>query len=234
MVITIDGPTASGKGAVAQAVACRLGLHYLDSGALYRLVALQAMHHGYTFDTVLTGTQEAQLAVWARHLPVVFEGDLILLDGVNVSAEIRAEAVGNMASKIAVIGLLREGLLERQRDFAQAPGLVADGRDMGSIVFPNAPVKVFLTASSQIRAERRYKQLIDKGFSANITSLVADLNERDARDSARKHAPLKAAHGAYVLDSSELTLDETVEKLLQHYAKVVGLALNELPVRSGF
>lgn len=222
MVITIDGPTASGKGAVAQAVACRLGLHYLDSGALYRLVALQAMHHGYTFDTVLTGTQEAQLAVWARHLPVVFEGDLILLDGVNVSAEIRAEAVGNMASKIAVIGLLREGLLERQRDFAQAPGLVADGRDMGSIVFPNAPVKVFLTASSQIRAERRYKQLIDKGFSANITSLVADLNERDARDSARKHAPLKAAHGAYVLDSSELTLDETVEKLLQHYAKVVG------------
>ena len=222
MVITIDGPTASGKGAVAQAVACRLGLHYLDSGALYRLVALQAMHHGYTFDTVLTGTQEAQLAVWARHLPVVFEGDLILLDGVNVSAEIRAEVVGNMASKIAVIGLLREGLLERQRDFAQAPGLVADGRDMGSIVFPNAPVKVFLTASSQIRAERRYKQLIDKGFSANITSLVADLNERDARDSARKHAPLKAAHGAYVLDSSELTLDETVEKLLQHYAKVVG------------
>jgi cytidylate kinase len=222
MVITIDGPTASGKGAVAQAVACRLGLHYLDSGALYRLVALQAMHHGYTFDTVLTGTQEAQLAVWARHLPVVFEGDLILLDGVNVSAQIRAEAVGNMASKIAVIGLLREGLLERQRDFAQAPGLVADGRDMGSIVFPNAPVKVFLTASSQIRAERRYKQLIDKGFSANITSLVADLNERDARDSARKHAPLKAAHGAYVLDSSELTLDETVEKLLQHYAKVVG------------
>jgi cytidylate kinase len=222
MVITIDGPTASGKGAVAQAVACRLGLHYLDSGALYRLVALQAMHHGYTFDTVLTGTQEAQLAVWARHLPVVFEGDLILLDGVNVSAEIRAEAVGNMASKIAVIGLLREGLLERQRDFAQAPGLVADGRDMGSIVFPNAPVKVFLTASSQVRAERRYKQLIDKGFSANITSLVADLNERDARDSARKHAPLKAAHGAYVLDSSELTLDETVEKLLQHYAKVVG------------
>ncbi len=222
MVITIDGPTASGKGAVAQAVACRLGLHYLDSGALYRLVALQAMHHGYTFDTVLTGTQEAQLAVWARHLSVVFEGDLILLDGVNVSAEIRAEAVGNMASKIAVIGLLREGLLERQRDFAQAPGLVADGRDMGSIVFPNAPVKVFLTASSQIRAERRYKQLIDKGFSANITSLVADLNERDARDSARKHAPLKAAHGAYVLDSSELTLDETVEKLLQHYAKVVG------------
>jgi cytidylate kinase len=194
----------------------------LDSGALYRLLALQAMHHGYTFDTVLTGTQEAQLAVWARHLPVVFEGDLILLDGVNVSAEIRAEAVGNMASKIAVIGLLREGLLERQRDFAQAPGLVADGRDMGSIVFPNAPVKVFLTASSQIRAERRYKQLIDKGFSANITSLVADLNERDARDSARKHAPLKAAHGAYVLDSSELTLDETVEKLLQHYAKVVG------------
>jgi cytidylate kinase len=222
MVITIDGPTASGKGAVAQAVACRLGLHYLDSGALYRLVALQAMHHGYTFDTVLTGTQEAQLAVWARHLPVVFESDLILLDGVNVSAEIRAEAVGNMASKIAVIGLLREGLLERQRDFAQAPGLVADGRDMGSIVFPNAPVKVFLTASSQVRAERRYKQLIDKGFSANITSLVADLNERDARDSARKHAPLKAAHGAYVLDSSELTLDETVEKLLQHYAKVVG------------
>ena len=222
MVITIDGPTASGKGAVAQAVACRLGLHYLDSGALYRLVALQAMHHGYTFDTVLTGTQEAQLAVWARHLPVVFEGDLILLDGVNVSAEIRAEAVGNMASKIAVIGLLREGLLERQRDFAQPPGLVADGRDMGSIVFPNAPVKVFLTASSQIRAERRYKQLIDKGFSANITSLVADLNERDARDSARKHAPLKAAHGACVLDSSELTLDETVEKLLQHYAKVVG------------
>lgn len=220
-IVTIDGPTASGKGAVAQLLAQQLGFTYLDSGSLYRLTALTALRAGIGINESLNETQENQIATWGRTLPVVFSEQSIFLDGEDVSDTIRAEEVGNMASKIATIGALRAGLLTRQRDFATAPGLVADGRDMGTVVFPNAQVKLFLTASRQIRAERRYKQLMDKGFSANMANLVADLNERDARDALREHAPLKPAQDAYVLDSSQLTLDETVAKALQYYAQII-------------
>lgn len=220
-VICLDGPTASGKGAVAQILAERLGFAYLDSGALYRLVALVALRAGWTADRVLSAEDEAQLAQWARDLDVSFQGEAILLNGEDVSLAIREEVVGNMASKIAVSAPLREALLERQRAFAQGAGLVADGRDMGSVVFPDAPLKVFLNASAQVRAERRYKQLIAKGFSANMTNLVADLNARDARDMSRAQAPLKPAQGAQILDSSDLTLEETVNEVLRMYAQQV-------------
>lgn len=221
IIITIDGPTASGKGAVAQLLAQRLGFSYLDSGVLYRLIALLAIRSGLTINDTINQTEEDKLVRSAQSLPISFSQGAILLDGENVSNEIRTENVGNMASKIAVISSLRQSLLQRQRDFATLPGLVADGRDMGTIVFPDAPVKLFLTASSQVRAERRYKQLIEKGVSANMTNLVADLNDRDARDAHREHAPLKAAHGAYILDSSQLTLDETVTETLKYYAKIM-------------
>lgn len=220
IIITLDGPTASGKGAVAQALAERLGFAYLDSGALYRLVAWQALHAGWTLETHFDEEHKLQLADWARHLNVVFVNNHIILNDADVTESIRAEHVGNMASKIAVVSSVRTALLQRQRDFAQGRGLVADGRDMGSVVFPDAPVKVFLTASSEIRAERRYKQLINKGFSANMRDLVADLNERDERDTKRIHAPLRPAQGAYVLDSTNLTLLETVEKILQYYTSI--------------
>lgn len=216
-VIAIDGPTASGKGAVAQAVAQQLGFIYLDSGALYRLIALQALRNGIVQEQPLTEAHRHQLSDWATDLDVLFEGDQIVCAGENVTDLIRDEKVGNMASKIAVVGELRDALLHRQRDFAQTPGLVADGRDMGSVVFPQAQTKIFLTASSQVRAERRYKQLIGKGFSANMHDLVADLNERDERDSKRTHAPLKPAQDAFVLDSTDLTLESTVEKVLQYH-----------------
>jgi cytidylate kinase len=221
IIITLDGPTASGKGAVAAALAEHLGFDYLDSGALYRLVAWQALHAGWTIDTPFDDEHKLQLSEWARHLNVVFTHQHIILNDADVTSAIRAEAVGNMASKIAAVSSVRTALLQRQRDFARGKGLVADGRDMGSVVFPDAPVKVFLTASSEIRAERRYKQLINKGFSANMRDLVADLNERDERDTKRIHAPLKPAQGAYVLDSTDLTLPQTVAKILDYYASIV-------------
>ena len=216
-VIAIDGPTASGKGAVAQAVAQRLGFHYLDSGALYRLVAVMALRAGWTIDTELDVAHEQQLANWASVLDVRFLGETILLSGEDVSQAIRQEQAGNMASKIATVGALRAALLQRQRDFAQAPGLVADGRDMASVVFPDALVKIFLTADAQIRAERRYKQLIDKGFSANMANLAADLRARDARDMARAFAPLKPVADAYVLDTSNLTLAQAIQSVIDRY-----------------
>lgn len=220
-VIAIDGPTASGKGAVAQAVARELGFHYLDSGALYRLVALMALRAGWTQDTELDVAHEQQLSAWASTLDVRFEGEQILLSGEDVCGAIRQEAAGNMASKIATVGALRQALLQRQRDFAQAPGLVADGRDMASVVFPQALVKIFLTADAQIRAERRYKQLIDKGFSANMTNLVADLQTRDARDMARAFAPLKPVADAYVLDTSSMTLAQAIQTVIDQYESAV-------------
>ncbi len=216
-VIAIDGPTASGKGAVAQAVAQLLGFHYLDSGALYRLVALMALRAGWTTDTELDVAREQQLADWASALDARFLGETILLFGEDVGQAIRQEQAGNMASKIATVGALRAALLQRQRDFAQAPGLVADGRDMASVVFPGASVKIFLTADAQIRAQRRYKQLIDKGFSANMEDLVADLNARDARDMARAFAPLKPVADAYVLDTSDLTLEQAIQSVIERY-----------------
>ena len=213
-VITIDGPTASGKGTVAHRVALRLGFHYLDSGALYRLTALSALRRG----TLLN--DEHALAKLAGALPCSFAGEHIYLANEEVTDAIRAELVGNTASKIAALPAVRHALAGLQHRFRAAPGLVADGRDMGTVVFPSALVKVFLTASVDARAQRRHKQLIEKGFSASMEDLLKDLNERDARDANRAIAPLKPAEGAYLLDTSTMTADEAVERVLHWYADV--------------
>jgi len=213
-VITIDGPTASGKGTVAQRVAQHLGFHYLDSGALYRLTALSVIRH----ETPLN--DEHAIAKLAEKLPCSFSGDEIWLGNENVTNVIRAEEVGNLASKIAALPTVRRALIFLQLSFRKAPGLVADGRDMGTVIFPHAVLKIFLTASVEARAERRYKQLIGKGFSANMLDLLKDLRERDARDSNRAIAPLKPAEGAHILDTSDMTADEAVAQVLQWYAAV--------------
>jgi cytidylate kinase len=213
-VITIDGPTASGKGTVAQRVATQLGFHYLDSGALYRLTALSAIRHATPLN------DEHAIAKLAERLPCSFAGDEIWLGSENVTNAIRAEEVGNMASKIAALPTVRHALAALQLSFRKAPGLVADGRDMGTVIFPHAQLKVVLTASVEARAERRYKQLIGKGFSANMEDLLKDLRERDARDSNRAIAPLKPAEGAHILDTSHMTADEAVAQVLQWYAAV--------------
>jgi len=213
-VITIDGPTASGKGTVAHRVADSLGFHYLDSGALYRLTALSALRR----DTDLA--DEHALAKLAEHLHCSFQGGDIILSHENVTDAIRAEEVGNTASKIATFPAVRHALTGLQLGFRKAPGLVADGRDMGSVIFPHAPLKVFLTASVAARAGRRYKQLIDKGFSANMEDLLMDLQARDDRDTKRTIAPLVPAEGAHVLDTSEMTADEAVDQVLKWYASI--------------
>ena len=213
-VIAIDGPTASGKGTVAHRVADKLGYHYLDSGALYRLTALAALKS----ETPLN--DEHALAKLAEHLNVSFQGDKIIMGSDNVANAIRAEEVGNTASKIAVLPTVRQALLGLQLGFRKHPGLVADGRDMGSVIFPHAQLKVFLTATPEARAERRYKQLIEKGIPANMEGLLQDLRERDARDSNRAIAPLKPAEGAYLLETSNMTADEAVERVLSWYAEV--------------
>jgi cytidylate kinase len=213
-VIAIDGPTASGKGTVAQRVAAHLGFHYLDSGALYRLTALSALRRGVPLD------DEYALAKTAESLLCKFTGDEVWLANENVTAAIRAEEVGNAASKIAALPAVRHALVGLQLGFRTEPGLVADGRDMGTVIFPDAALKVFLTASVEARAERRYKQLIDKAFSANMQDLLKDLRERDARDSNRAIAPLKPAEGAYLLDTSDMTADQAVDQVLRWYAAV--------------
>ncbi len=213
-VITIDGPTASGKGTVAHRVADKLGFHYLDSGALYRLTALSALRRGTDL------ADEHALAKLAEHLQCSFQGGAIVLSQENVTDAIRAEEVGNTASKIATFPAVRHALTGLQLGFRKAPGLVADGRDMGSVIFPHAALKVFLTASAQARAERRYKQLIDKGFSANMQDLLVDLQARDDRDTKRTIAPLAPAEGAFVLDTSNMNADEAVEQVLQWYAGI--------------
>lgn len=213
-VITIDGPTASGKGTVAHRVADRLGFHYLDSGALYRLTALSALRRGTDLG------DEHALAKLAEHLQCSFQGGDIILSQENVSDAIRAEEVGNTASKIATFPAVRHALTGLQLGFRKAPGLVADGRDMGSVIFPHAPLKVFLTASVAARAGRRYKQLIDKGISANMEDLLMDLQARDDRDTKRTIAPLVPAEGAHVLDTSEMTADEAVDQVLKWYAGI--------------
>jgi cytidylate kinase len=213
-VLTIDGPTASGKGTVAQQVARTLGFHYLDSGALYRLTALCALRRAVPL------TDEAALAALAAALPVQFVGEQVLLAQEDVSDAIRAEAVGNAASKIAALPELRQALVGLQLGFLTAPGLVADGRDMGTVLFPQAPLKVFLTASVEARAQRRHKQLIGKGFPANIDDLRKDLSERDARDANRAIAPLRPAQDAYLLDSSDITADQAVQRVLGWYAQL--------------
>jgi len=213
-VIAIDGPTASGKGTVAHRVADKLGFHYLDSGALYRLTDLSALRRGTDL------RDEHALAKLAEHLPCHFAGGEILLAHENVTEQIRAEEVGNTASKIAVLPTVRHALVGLQLGFRKTPGLVADGRDMGTVIFPHAPLKVFLTASVEARAQRRYKQLIDKGFSANMEDLLMDLQARDERDTHRAIAPLVPAEGAHVLDTSEMTADVAVETVLKWYAAV--------------
>ena len=210
-VITIDGPTASGKGTVASRVASHLGFGLLDSGALYRLTALSALESGIEL------TNESALAQLAAKLDIRFEGERILLSGREVSDDIRAEAVGVAASKIATLAKVRNALVTLQHDFQRLPGLVADGRDMGTVIFPHATLKVFLTASVEARAERRYKQLIEKGFSANMVALLQDLRERDERDTQRPIAPLKPAQGAKLLDTSHMGIDQAVEQVLSWY-----------------
>ncbi|MBY0574791.1 MAG: (d)CMP kinase [Undibacterium sp.] len=212
-VISIDGPTASGKGTVAHRVAKHLGFHYLDSGALYRLTALSANQHHIEL------TDEERIANLARVLPCRFVKGHVLLDGHDVTDAVRAEAIGVAASKVAVLPLVRRALVELQVSFRQEPGLVADGRDMGTVIFPDAALKIYLTASVAARANRRYKQLIEKGFPANMEDLVKDLSERDARDTLRAEAPLKPALGAMILDTSDITADEAVHQILTWYAK---------------
>ena len=209
-VICIDGPTASGKGTLASRVAQALGYHYLDSGALYRVTAYAALQAGLSLET----KDEARIADLARTLPVRFEGDYVWLGSEDVSDAIRTEQAGMNASKVSVLPAVRNALVALQHSFQRLPGLLADGRDMGTVIFPHAPLKVFLTASAAQRAERRHKQLISKGISTTLDSLRADLEARDARDSSRSVAPLKAAQDADQLDNSSLSIEASVDQVL--------------------
>lgn len=214
-VIAIDGPTASGKGTVAALVAETLGFHYLDSGALYRLVALASEKRGIDVKNA------SELGLLVPKLLISFKNSQIWLDGEDVTDAIRTENIGLRASALAVHPEVRSALVGLQRSFRQFPGLVADGRDMGSIIFPDAVLKVFLTATAAARAERRYKQLIAKGISAKLSDLLHDLQERDARDSNRGTAPLFVADGAKVLETSDLSIDQAVKTVLDWYQSAI-------------
>ena len=207
-VIAIDGPSASGKGTVAAKVADALAWAYLDSGSLYRLTALYAKKQGVDLQ------DEDAVAELALHLPVMFHCGEILLNGNNVSNDIRTEEISLLASQVAALPAVRQALLQRQRDFARASALVADGRDMATVVFPNAILKIFLTATAQVRAERRAKQLGIALDSAEFQQILSDIEKRDERDKNRAVAPLKQAADAHLVDSSALTIEETVEKVL--------------------
>ena len=213
-VIAIDGPSASGKGTVAQRVAERLRFHYLDSGALYRLVAYTAIQSEVDL------TDETELSGIARDLDVVFTGAKILLKGEDVADAIRAEVCSNGASKVAAYPQVRASLLDRQRAFRQIPGLVADGRDMGSVVFPDAALKIFLTADAETRAQRRYKQLMEKGIDANISTLLQDIRDRDARDINRSVAPLQQGADAILLDTTSLNIAQAVDEVMRRYDEI--------------
>ena len=210
-VIAIDGPAASGKGTVAQHVARALHFRYLDSGALYRLVALKALWAGTPLN------DEPALQAAASGMNVAFDDDAIRLDGTDASAAIRSEVVGEAASRVATLPGVRSALLSRQRAFRETPGLVAEGRDMGTVVFPDAVLKVYVTASPEERARRRYKQLIEKGNSITIESLLRDIWDRDVRDSTRAAAPLKPAPGALILDTTDLTIDAATAFVVEKY-----------------
>ena len=213
-VIAIDGPSASGKGTIAKRVASALGFHYLESGALYRLVALIALRQELT--------EETSIATAAAGMDVYFSGDEIFLEDQEVSLHIRNEDVGKRASEVARMPEVRKALLERQRVFRQPPGLVADGRDMATVVFPDAELKIFLTASPEVRAQRRYKQLIEKGIAANLAALSRDLAERDARDANRAVAPLVPAPDSQVLDSSALSVEAVADRILESWKSIGG------------
>jgi cytidylate kinase len=210
-VIAIDGPSASGKGTVAQLVAQKLGYHYLDSGALYRIVALAGLKQGIAWK------DETALAEMAKDLDIRFENGEILLNGENVSADVRTEEMSRGASEVAVHPQVRRALVDLQRSFRKAPGLVADGRDMGSVIFPDAQTKIFLTASAEVRAERRYKQLMEKGNHANLADILKDLQLRDARDRERKVAPLQQCEDAALLDTDNLTIAQAVQSVLDSH-----------------
>lgn len=212
-VITIDGPSASGKGTVAQLVAQQLGYHYLDSGALYRIVAYSAKLQQISWQ------DEQAIAAIIKALDIEFKNGDIFLNKQNVSDNVRSEEIGKGASQVAVHPAVRGALMDLQRSFRQAPGLVADGRDMGTVIFPDAGNKIYLTASAEIRAERRYKQLLAKGINANLLEILQDLKERDARDQQRTAAPLMQAEDAELLDTNQLSIGEAVEKVLQKVTK---------------
>ncbi|SDA09497.1 cytidylate kinase [Nitrosospira sp. Nsp18] len=213
-VIAIDGPSASGKGTVAQRVAAKLGFHYLDSGALYRLVALATMRAKVDL------ADERTISDVAADLDVVFKDEEIRLGNESVTDAIRTEECGNSASRIAAYPLVRAALLARQRAFCQLPGLVADGRDMGSVVFPDAILKIFLTASAETRAQRRHKQLMEKGIGANIATLLQDIRDRDARDSNRSVAPLQLGTDTTLLDTTFLDITQAVDSVLKQYTEI--------------
>lgn len=224
-VVTIDGPGGSGKGTVAQILAGHLGWHYLDSGALYRVLGLIGARRGVNLD------DEPVLCRLAETLRIDFvpqsDGSAahVHVDGVDVSAELRTERSGELASRVAVLPAVRLALLQKQRDFRQIPGLVTDGRDMGTTVFPDALLKVFLTASAEIRAQRRYKQLKEKGFDANLEQILGEIRHRDARDTGRSVSPLKPADDAWILDSSTLSTTEVVDTVSRRLqARLAGMA----------
>ena len=215
LVIAIDGPSASGKGTVAQLVARKLGFHYLDSGALYRLVALKTMQ-------LNTDTQNpSAVAEIAINLNVFFKDEHIYLDDTIVTNAIRTEQCGIVASQLAAYPQVRAALTERQRAFRQPPGLVTDGRDMGSVIFPDAVLKIYLTASAEVRAQRRYKQLIEKGMNANIADLLQDIQKRDERDSSRSIAPLQQWVDAKLLDTTSLTISQAQDAILSWYNDIL-------------
>ncbi|MFI8747754.1 (d)CMP kinase [Pseudomonas sp. NPDC077186] len=211
-VITVDGPSGSGKGTLCALLAKQLGWNLLDSGALYRLLAFAAGNHGIDL------TNEEALKQLAAHLDVQFTGKRIVLEGEEVTDAIRNEQIGAGASMVASLPAVREALLQRQRAFQEAPGLVADGRDMGTVVFPDAPLKVFLTASAEERARRRYLQLKAKGDDVNLASLLDEIRARDERDTQRAVAPLKPAADAILLDSTELSIEQVLERILREVA----------------
>lgn len=218
-VITIDGPSGSGKGTVAALLAAKLGWNFLDSGALYRLLAFAARNHGVDL------TNEEALKLLAAHLDVQFgaaksgHGMQIILEGEDVTLAIRNEQVGAGASQVAALPVVRDALLQRQKAFREPPGLVADGRDMGTVVFPDAPLKIFLTASAEERARRRFLQLKDKGDDVNLASLLDEIRVRDERDTQREVAPLKPADDAVQLDSTDLSIEQVLGQILSEVAK---------------